>query len=266
MPGTLQLLVWLLCTLFEIAVIVCALKKGVFRRYALLSIYMGASVVVSLVRFRVLTGYGYTSSQYVYVYYYSDALLTIFLYFALANLYAQVLSELKAERHVRFATLFLLAATALFSYGVVHEASTRLISRFVVELSQNLYFVGLVVTYILWGAILKMRETRILCVLLPVADRGVRETAAVPGGAGGYGHTACCLGRRFQTGHAAPASLPRAARGSQRDSGSWRLFPIAESCSLNCGSMDSFYEVLDGLRAGPLYLFRSYRPRAAYLL
>src|SRR5437016_8386400 len=102
----------------------------------------------------------YTSSQYVYVYYYSDALLTIFLYFALANLYAQVSSELKAERHVRFATLFLLAATALFSYGVVHEASTRLISRFVVELSQNLYFVGLVVTYILWGAILKMRETR----------------------------------------------------------------------------------------------------------
>src|SRR5205823_15114083 len=106
----------------------------------------------------------------------------------------------------------------------------------------------------------------ILCVLLPVADRGVRETAAVPGGAGGYGHTACCLGRRFQTGHAALASLPRAAGGSQRDSGSWRLFPITESCSLNCGSMDSFYAVLDGLRAGPLYLFRSYRPRAAYLL
>lgn len=160
MPGAFQLCVWLLCTLFEIAVVVCALKKGVFRRYALLSIYMGTSVVVSLVRFRVLTSFGYTSSEYVYVYYYSDALLTIFLYFALANLYAQVLSELKAERYVRFATLFLLAATALLSYGVVHEASTRLISRFVVELSQNLYFVGLVVTYILWGAILKMRETR----------------------------------------------------------------------------------------------------------
>lgn len=160
MPGTFQYSVWLLCTLFEVAVIVCALKKGVFRRYALLSMYMGTSVLVSLVRFRILTSFGFTSSEYVYVYYYSDALLTIFLYFALASLYAHVLSELNAERYVRFGTLFLLAATALFSYGVVHQASTRLISRFVVELSQNLYFVGLVVTYILWGAILKLRETR----------------------------------------------------------------------------------------------------------
>ena len=160
MPGAFQCFIWLLCTLFEIGVVVCALKRGVFRRYAVLSMYMGTSVMVSLVRFRVLTGYGFSSSEYVYVYYYSDALLTILLYFALASLYAQVLSELKAERYVRFATIFLLAATALFSYGVVHDASTRLVSRFVVELSQNLYFVGLVVTYILWGAILKLRETR----------------------------------------------------------------------------------------------------------
>lgn len=160
MPGAFEYLVWLLCTLFEIGVVVCAWKRDLLRRYALLSLYMGVAVLVTLIRFHVLTSYGYTSSQYVYVYFYSDALLTIFLYFALANLYAQVLSELEAERYVRFAALFLLAATALFSYGVVHGASTKLVSRFVVELSQNLYFVGLVLTYILWGAILKLRETR----------------------------------------------------------------------------------------------------------
>jgi hypothetical protein len=34
------------------------------------------------------------------------------------------------------------------------------VTHFVVELSQNLYFVGLVLTYVLWGAILKLRETR----------------------------------------------------------------------------------------------------------
>jgi hypothetical protein len=33
-------------------------------------------------------------------------------------------------------------------------------TSFVYELSQNLYFVGLVLTYVLWGAILKLRETR----------------------------------------------------------------------------------------------------------
>src|SRR5262249_26828327 len=50
--------------------------------------------------------------------------------------------------------------TALFSYGVIHESQTRMVTRFVYELSQNLYFVGLVLTYVLWGAILKLRETR----------------------------------------------------------------------------------------------------------
>jgi len=43
---------------------------------------------------------------------------------------------------------------------VVQQASGRIMSRFVVELSQNLYFVGLVLTYVLWAAILKLRETR----------------------------------------------------------------------------------------------------------
>lgn len=159
-PGLTQYLIWCLCTLFEIAVVVCALKKGAFRRYLLLNIYMLASVAVTVARFEVLTSYGFTSTEYIYVFYYSDSLLTIFLYFALASLYAHVLSELKAERYLRLATLLLLAGTALFSYAVVEQSTTRLISRFVVELSQNLYFVGLVLTYILWGAILKMRETR----------------------------------------------------------------------------------------------------------
>lgn len=165
-PGLAQYMMWCLCTLFEAAVVVCALKKGAFRRYLLLNVYMLASVAVTVARFNVLKSYGFTSPQYIYAYYYSDALLTIFLYFALASLYAHVLSELKAERYLRLATLLLLAGTALFSYAVVEQSTTRLISRFVVELSQNLYFVGLVLTYILWGAILKMRETRLRIIQL----------------------------------------------------------------------------------------------------
>jgi hypothetical protein len=39
-----------------------------------------------------------------------------------------------------------------------------MLTYFVFELSQNLYFVGLVLTYALWAAILKLRETRALLV------------------------------------------------------------------------------------------------------
>src|SRR5260370_1648571 len=41
-----------------------------------------------------------------------------------------------------------------------------MLTHFVFELSQNLYFVGLVLTYALWGVILKLRETRALLVQL----------------------------------------------------------------------------------------------------
>jgi hypothetical protein len=121
---------------------------------------MGASAVVEVLRYRMLTHYGYTSSQYFYFYYYSDALLTITLYLALISLFVIVFREMSAERYVIYGAVLLLGGTALFSYLVVQQSSNRLLTHFVVEMSQNLYFVGLVLTYVLWGAILKLRETR----------------------------------------------------------------------------------------------------------
>jgi cation transport ATPase len=146
--------------LCEAAVVVCALKKRAFRRYLLLNLYMAFAVVSELGRYKILSEYGYGSLQYQYFYFYSDALLTIFLYFALCSLYSHVFSEMNAERYVRMGTLLLLAGTALFTYAVVQQSTAKLVTHFVVELSQNLYFVGLVLTYVLWGAIMKLRETR----------------------------------------------------------------------------------------------------------
>ena len=160
MPGLVENLIWIVCTLLEAAVVVCALTKGAFRRYLFLNLYMIASVVVSLGRYQVLEHSGYTSAAYLYFYYYSDAVLTILLYFALTSLYAHVFGEMHANRYVRLGAVVLLAGTAVFSYAVVQQSSARMMTHFVVELSQNLYFVGLILTYLLWGAIMKMRETR----------------------------------------------------------------------------------------------------------
>jgi hypothetical protein len=139
---------------------VCAVKKHAFRRYFLLNLYMASVMVVEIGRYKIVSQYGFSSMQYRYFYFYSDAILTIFLYFALTTLYAHVFSEMNAERYVRMGALLLLAGTAVFTYAVVLQSSTKLVTHFVIELSQNLYFVGLVLTYVLWGAILKLRETR----------------------------------------------------------------------------------------------------------
>jgi hypothetical protein len=159
-PGSLGYVIWILATLLEVAVVVCALKRHAFRRYLCLNLYMLFSFVVSVARYQALSRYGLRSSEYTYCYYYSDAILTIFLYFALITLYLHVFDEMKVEKYVRLAAILLLAGTALFSYLVVQQSSQRMATSFVYELSQNLYFVGLVLTYVLWGAILKLRETR----------------------------------------------------------------------------------------------------------
>ncbi|HKW33326.1 MAG TPA: hypothetical protein VJN92_10010 [Candidatus Acidoferrum sp.] len=168
MPGPLEYGIWLICTLLEGAVVVCAFRSHSFRRYIFLNLYMGLSFLASVGRYQYLRHYG-MSSEYAYFYYYSDAMLTIALYFALLNLYSLVFDEMKVERYLRFGAVFLLGGTAWFSYAVVQQSSHRLFSHFAYELSQNLYFVGLVLTYALWGAIVKMRETRARLIQLVLA-------------------------------------------------------------------------------------------------
>lgn len=176
MPGPLEFAIWFLGTLLEASVVVCAFKKKLFRRYFFLNLYMLLSVLVSIARFHVLMLEGIASATYRYFYFYSDALLTIVLFFALISLFSYVFQEMNVERYVRMGAVLLLGGTAWFTYAVVNQSQARILTHFAFELSQNLYFVGLVLTYVLWGAILKMRESRALLVQL-VLSLGVYFSA-----------------------------------------------------------------------------------------
>jgi hypothetical protein len=159
-PGSLEYLIWFLGAALEIAVVVCAIARHSFRRYLCLNLYMLLSFLVSVGRYGMLHQFGLTSGEYAFFYFYSDAVLTVLLYLALITLYLQVFDEMRVEKLVRLAAVLLLAGTAIFSYQVVHQSTGKMLTHFFFELSQNLYFVGLVLTYVLWGAILKLRETR----------------------------------------------------------------------------------------------------------
>lgn len=177
MPGSASYAILLLGTLLEALVVVCAVRRKVLRKYFILNLYMLLCVFVSLGRHHILTHDGGVGSEsYRYFYFYSDALLTIVLYFGLISLYIAVFEQMKVERYLRMGALVLLAGTALFTYAVVSQSSHRIMTYFVFELSQNLYFVGLVLTYVLWGAVLKMRQTNALLVQL-VLSLGVYFSA-----------------------------------------------------------------------------------------
>ncbi|HUJ29706.1 MAG TPA: hypothetical protein VLY23_00380 [Candidatus Acidoferrum sp.] len=155
--------------LVEIYVVVCTLFKKSFFSNIAINFYMLCEAAVTFGLFLCTQRYGTSSSTYAYYYYYTDSLLTILMFWVIISFYQQVFSELKASSYVRKAAVLLLLATAFFSYGVVHQNRNHLTSRFVVAMGQNLYFVGVVLTYLLWGAILKLRETRTRLVQLVLA-------------------------------------------------------------------------------------------------
>jgi hypothetical protein len=166
MSGSAGYAILFLGTFLEGLVVVCAIRRQLFRRYFFLNLYMISCVVASLGRQHVLKQEGLQSLAYRYFYFYSDAVLTIILFFALISLYVYVFEELNFERYLRLGAVVLLAGTCWFSYEVFSQSSHKIFTYFAFELSQNLYFVGLVLTYVLWAAILKLRETRALLVQL----------------------------------------------------------------------------------------------------
>jgi hypothetical protein len=160
MPGPLALAVWYVGIVLEIAFVVCSIARKSFFRYIFLNAYFLLGLGSDAGRYFFLSKFGQASDQYRYAYFYTDALLTLALYLALISLYSCVFGELRFNKYVRFGAVVLLLGTALFSYAVVVQSEQKLATTFAYELSQNLYFVGLVMTYILWGAVLKLRETR----------------------------------------------------------------------------------------------------------
>jgi hypothetical protein len=155
--------------LLELYVVVCSVVRRSFVYELPINAYMLSAAAVTCVSTYYIYAFGYTSPQYVYCYYYTDSLLTILLFWVIIHFYQQVFREMRVSQYVRRGAVMLLLTTALFSYLVVHQNRGQLTTGFVKEMGQNLYFVGLVLTYLLWGAVVKLRETRTRLVQLVLA-------------------------------------------------------------------------------------------------
>ena len=169
MHGFISDVVWAVSFTLELYLVGRAIAKREFLRYLSLNLFVAALALRDVGIFFVFRHYGFRSTQYAYAYYYSDALLTILMYLAIMHLYYRVFSEMHVGRYIRGFTVALLTGTALVSYLVVLNNADQLAGHFVNVLSQNLYFVGLVLTYLLWAAVFKLRETRSRLVQLVLA-------------------------------------------------------------------------------------------------
>jgi hypothetical protein len=169
MLGPVDYALWGTGFCLEVGVVVCCLVRKEILRHITISLYMLAAAAATVGHFLFFQRFGLSSLEYFYFYYYSDALLTILLYFCIIQLYQQIFEEMGVKTHIRGAALLLLVGTAWVSFMMVRQHENHMTDRFVVELSQNLYFVGLVLTYVLWGAVMKLRETRTRLIQLVLA-------------------------------------------------------------------------------------------------
>jgi hypothetical protein len=159
MLSPLDLALWILTSVLELGVLFCALRTRSFLRYFPLNFYMVVVITSDVARYTILKHYGLSSDNYRYFYYYSDTLLTICLFFALMSLYSHVFKEMGAAVYVRIGAVIVLVLTAAVCFAMVRHSHLK-VTRFAVELSQNLHFVGAVLTYALWSALKKLSETR----------------------------------------------------------------------------------------------------------
>jgi hypothetical protein len=144
----------------ELVSLICVLRQRALKQHFTIVIYLCANFATDAAGYSILRTSGFESNAYYYFYFYSQFLLTICLYFVLMNLYSLVLSEMGVAKQVRTGAMLILAGTVGISYYLVASSSQRFVTRFVLELGQNLFFVGVVLTYVLWGAMAKLRENR----------------------------------------------------------------------------------------------------------
>ena len=160
MLGPVNYAIWITVILGEFVSLICVLRARAFSKHFTLVVYLCSCFAVDIGQYTIIKTSGFDSNAYYYFYYYSQFVLTICLFFVLMNLYSHIFVDMGVSKHIRAGAMLILAGTVGISYYLVAASSQRFVTNFVLELEQNLYFVGVVLTYVLWGAMAKLRENR----------------------------------------------------------------------------------------------------------
>jgi hypothetical protein len=169
MSGPLDYLLIAFGVMLDIGVVVCSLRRQELLRFFPLNLYVLLVGVADVGGYLFLRHFGATSRQYFFWYYGSDVLLGVSLYFVIIHLYQLTLASFKIGKYIVGGASLLFVVICALSYRAAHTGTSFLNAHFAVELEQNLNFAGVVLTYLLLGAVLKMRETGTLLVQLVLA-------------------------------------------------------------------------------------------------
>ena len=181
-----DLTLWLLTTLVEAFVVYLFLTQGLFRKFVFLNFYLLLSVTISISRYAVLSYFGLVSSEYAYFYYFTEPLLSLFLFLSLCELTVHFLGTETSRTRIMMWSTGGLFATGWFSC-IVSPSAHLVLARFAMELSQSILYACCLGIVLLWVWRLRndpedwiaARLVSVLSVyfLLFILDYGARQLA-----------------------------------------------------------------------------------------
>ncbi len=126
------------------------LRSGSLGRYRVLNLYLLASVAFTSGCIYVRSLYGYTSMEYFYFYYAGDAIVTVINYILIGNFFTFMFRHSAFRKYVQLTISFFFVGVVIVSGLFISGNVDRFYSSWMIEFEQNMYFVGVLLTFLLW--------------------------------------------------------------------------------------------------------------------
>ncbi len=164
------------------SVLVGGLRRRCLLRYFYLNLYVVAVCGCDVLRWAFLGTYGFSSPQYSYAYYLSDAVLAILAYVLILEFFDILFRNSPLRVTVRLALFFFFLLVAGMSYVFVSHSVSHFYSHLVMEFQQNMYFAMVMLAALLWISLAHLRlGDRQLNVL--IAGVGIHASSLASGNA-----------------------------------------------------------------------------------
>lgn len=150
MIGSYDLVVAALGVILSLGTVVVCLWRRSFLRYFFLNLYLISSAVFTVGLYYVYRTEGYDSPTYFYFYYIGDGLFNVFGYLLIASFFDRLLRESVFHKYIRPTLVIFFLLIVLVSGRFIWSNVDRLATRFVFEFQQNMFFVGVLLTFLLW--------------------------------------------------------------------------------------------------------------------
>lgn len=150
--------VWAAICLAKSIALVAAFLRRPYRHLNSLKGYLTVSLLGEVCEFLALHRYGFTSPQYRYAYFASDLTITILGFFVLVHLLELAFEQTSVKLPgLRTGAMLVFSGAATLSGFFTFEQFGHSLPAFSSQLEQNLSFVGMVLTVLLWIAMNVMR-------------------------------------------------------------------------------------------------------------